>query len=59
MHKSLKALRCYAGSTVMGDGKVALILDINGVAEHAKVISLISKVKTMSKKNLLTRPIAN
>ena len=37
MHKSLKALHCYAGSTVMGDGKVALILDINGVAEHAKV----------------------
>ncbi len=37
MHSSLKHLSCYAGATVMGDGKVALILDIDGVAEHAGI----------------------
>jgi two-component system chemotaxis sensor kinase CheA len=31
----VKTLGCYAGSTVMGDGRVALILDVQGVARHA------------------------
>ena len=35
MHPSLKNLGCYAGATVMGDGKVALILNIEGIAAHA------------------------
>jgi|GEM_PF-6837 len=37
MHSSLKPLRCYSGATVMGDGAVALILDIEGIARHAGV----------------------
>ncbi len=37
MHPSLKPLKCYSGATVMGDGSVALILDIEGIAEHAGV----------------------
>ncbi len=28
----LKACQCYAGSTIMGDGSVAMILDTNGIA---------------------------
>jgi two-component system, chemotaxis family, sensor kinase CheA len=35
MHPSLKGLRCCGGATVMGDGQVALILDIEGIAKHA------------------------
>ncbi|MDA3960816.1 MAG: hybrid sensor histidine kinase/response regulator [Planctomycetota bacterium] len=37
MHPALKSLRCYAGSTILGDGSVALILDIVGISDHANV----------------------
>ena len=37
MHSYLKNLQCYAGSTLMGDGKVAQILDVPGIAKHAGV----------------------
>jgi two-component system chemotaxis sensor kinase CheA len=39
MHPSLKHLRCLSGATVMGDGQVALILDIEGIAKHAGLSS--------------------
>jgi two-component system chemotaxis sensor kinase CheA len=32
LHGQLKRLSCYAGATVLGDGGVALILDVAGVA---------------------------
>lgn len=35
MHPAVKHLGVYSGATVMGDGRVALILDIEGVARHA------------------------
>ncbi|MDT7856046.1 chemotaxis protein CheW [Rubrivirga sp. S365] len=35
----LKALATYAGATIMGDGRVALILDVLGLAERARVLS--------------------
>ncbi len=38
MHSSLKSLGVYSGATVMGDGKVALILDVEGVARHADIL---------------------
>lgn len=37
--KQLKGLSCFAGATIMGDGKVALILDVLGLAQFSKVIS--------------------
>jgi len=37
--KELKGLSCYAGSTILGDGSVALILDVLGLAERACVLS--------------------
>ncbi|HXG18157.1 MAG TPA: chemotaxis protein CheW [Methylomirabilota bacterium] len=37
--KQLKGLSVFAGATVMGDGKVALILDVLGVAQRASVIA--------------------
>ena len=39
MHPTLKHLRCCSGATVMGDGQVALILDIEGIAKHAGLSS--------------------
>jgi len=37
MHSAIKNLDIYSGATVMGDGKVALILDIEGIARHTRV----------------------
>ncbi len=35
----LKGLATYAGSTIMGDGTVALILDVLGIAQQSHVLS--------------------
>jgi two-component system chemotaxis sensor kinase CheA len=35
--KQLKGIACFAGATIMGDGKVALILDILGLAQRASL----------------------
>jgi two-component system, chemotaxis family, sensor kinase CheA len=37
--KQLKGLSCYAGATIMGDGKVALILDVTGVGQLSGVLA--------------------
>jgi len=37
--KLLKGVSCYAGATIMGDGKVALILDVLGLAQRAGIIA--------------------
>ncbi|MFQ5560772.1 MAG: chemotaxis protein CheW, partial [Nitrospinota bacterium] len=34
MHPALNSLKCYSGATVMGDGRVAMILDVQGVVKH-------------------------
>jgi two-component system chemotaxis sensor kinase CheA len=34
----LKSTHSFAGATIMGDGRVALILDVLGLAQHARVI---------------------
>lgn len=36
--KQLKGITCFAGATIMGDGNVALILDVLGLAQHANVV---------------------
>jgi two-component system chemotaxis sensor kinase CheA len=38
LSKLLKAIDCYAGSTIMGDGAVALILDVMGLAQLGGVV---------------------
>ncbi|MBC7927933.1 MAG: chemotaxis protein CheA, partial [Bryobacteraceae bacterium] len=35
----LKSVKGYAGATIMGDGKIALILDVPGIAQVSGVIS--------------------
>jgi two-component system, chemotaxis family, sensor kinase CheA len=37
--KGLKGLAAFAGATIMGDGKVALILDVLGLGQMSKVVS--------------------
>jgi len=37
MHGSLKPLSCFSGATIMGDGRIALILNVEGIAHHAGI----------------------
>jgi len=39
LSKHLKNIRIYAGSTIMGDGKVALILDVMNLAQSSHVLA--------------------
>jgi two-component system chemotaxis sensor kinase CheA len=39
LQKQLKGISAFSGATIMGDGKVALILDVLGLAQQAHVIS--------------------
>jgi two-component system, chemotaxis family, sensor kinase CheA len=40
LSKQFKGLPAYAGATIMGDGKVALILDVLGIAQKAHVVTI-------------------
>jgi two-component system chemotaxis sensor kinase CheA len=39
LSRQLKTVSAFAGATIMGDGRVALILDVLGLALHAGVVS--------------------
>jgi two-component system chemotaxis sensor kinase CheA len=39
LQKQLKNISVFAGATIMGDGRVALILDVLGLAQRAHVVS--------------------
>jgi two-component system chemotaxis sensor kinase CheA len=39
LSSQLKGLNVYAGATIMGDGRVALILDVLGIAQKASVVA--------------------
>jgi two-component system chemotaxis sensor kinase CheA len=39
LRKQLRTVKTFAGSSIMGDGKVALILDVLGLAQRANVVS--------------------
>src|SRR5271166_320875 len=39
LRKQLKTVKIFAGSSIMGDGKVALILDVLGLAQFANVVT--------------------
>ncbi|KPA16569.1 chemotaxis protein CheA [Candidatus Magnetomorum sp. HK-1] len=49
MHMLVKNIGIYSGSTVMGDGKVALILNVDGIARHAHIASVTGKSQNISK----------
>lgn len=46
--RELKGLNVYAGATIMGDGHVALILDVMGLAERAGVAVAQSRVAVVA-----------
>lgn len=37
--KQLKGIKAFAGSTIMGDGRVALILDVLGIAQGSNIVN--------------------
>jgi two-component system, chemotaxis family, sensor kinase CheA len=37
--KQLKGIKSFAGSTIMGDGRVALILDVLGIAQTSNIVN--------------------
>ena len=39
LSKQLKGISSLAGATIMGDGRVAMILDVFGLADHAELVS--------------------
>jgi two-component system, chemotaxis family, sensor kinase CheA len=41
LQKQIKGISTFAGATIMGDGKVALILDVLGLAQRANVVSAV------------------
>jgi two-component system chemotaxis sensor kinase CheA len=41
LQKQIKGISTFAGATIMGDGKVALILDVLGLAQRAHVVSAV------------------
>ena len=43
LHSSLEALPCVSGATVMGDGRVSLILDSEGIAQFNNINYSVSK----------------
>jgi two-component system, chemotaxis family, sensor kinase CheA len=53
LQKQLKGINVFAGATIMGDGKVALILDVLGLAQRARVVRGAHK-KTLSEKEAVT-----
>ena len=52
--KELKGLNVFAGATIMGDGQVALILDIAGLAQHSN-----ASVKAEDRAIRTAVPVAN
>jgi len=49
LSKQLKSINTYAGATIMGDGKVALIVDVMGLAQRASVVGEVRDRSVMEK----------
>jgi two-component system chemotaxis sensor kinase CheA len=51
LSKHLKNIMAFAGATVMGDGKVALILDVVGLADTARIMMEENRLKMREKQS--------
>jgi two-component system chemotaxis sensor kinase CheA len=54
--KHLKKIGAYAGATIMGDGKVALILDVMGLAQRSNVVSEVRGRKAIAQQEAEQSP---
>ena len=52
MHWAVKSLGLYSGATIMGNGKVALILDVEGISINSGISQDIDRVAKESKKEV-------
>ncbi|HEY7426517.1 MAG TPA: chemotaxis protein CheW [Gemmataceae bacterium] len=59
LQKQLKGIGAFAGATIMGDGKVALILDVLGLAQRANVISGVRERALTEKPASMVEPAAD
>ena len=57
LQKQLKGVSVFAGAAIMGDGRVALVLDVLGLAQRANVISG-AKSRTLGEHELPPQPVA-
>jgi two-component system chemotaxis sensor kinase CheA len=53
--RHLKGLREYAGATILGDGKVALILDVAGLAAKVNLATISKAARTQSQESPLEK----
>lgn len=56
LHPAVKQLGIYAGATIMGNGKTALILDVGGIARHTG-ITLAEKIMEEREKEFRTEDL--
>jgi chemotaxis protein histidine kinase CheA len=55
--KQLKGIPTFAGATIMGDGQVALILDVLGLAQLANVVSEVRDSRSVGDKSAQTEAV--
>jgi two-component system, chemotaxis family, sensor kinase CheA len=55
LSKQLKGTNAFAGATIMGDGKVALILDVLGLAQSSRVLSEVAERALSEKSTVETK----
>jgi two-component system chemotaxis sensor kinase CheA len=56
LQKQLKGISAFAGATIMGDGKVALILDVLGLAQKANVVTGVRERALSERSTSATEP---
>jgi two-component system chemotaxis sensor kinase CheA len=59
LQKQLKGISVFSGATIMGDGKVALILDVLGLAQKAHVVSSVRERALGEKTTSAAEPSAD
>jgi two-component system chemotaxis sensor kinase CheA len=59
LSKQLRGLSCYMGATIMGDGKIALILDVPGLARLAGLVPQSRHLAGVKEKTATTETAAD
>jgi two-component system chemotaxis sensor kinase CheA len=59
LQKQLKGISAFAGATIMGDGRVALILDVLGLAQKANVVTGVRERALSEKPASAVEPIGD